>query len=352
MADSVLGSLPDGHPYQPLDSAYYIAAVYFRNRSFSGYPGVCLRVMAGLSGFDAVFEQYDYLYIRFISVYFRCLWTGFFPRYDLREVCYMQYGEKSAILTGAVCLALVMGLYQAYLGCITLVVLVYLIFMASEGRWLDEIKRYLWGGSVIGVAGLCLYEIALHLELSFYKVSLSAYNGADNISIRTIMANFFPSVKRAYVTAWRYLTGGSYRWNALPPEILKAIFIAAAVGIAGMEGVLAFRPKLRPRTRTVIHVLLFGACVLLLPIAANVVFILAPESAFLEQQTAPMALFVPLIFVLLLKGMSYREAEGDGAVKPGIGEPARFRCTKTLTLLGSCNKIIGRRFCKNLGDIK
>ncbi len=200
--------------------------------------------------------------------------------------------RKCLLFVGSVCLALVMGLYQSYLGCIVLTVAIYLIVMIKGSCELGEISRFVLRVIIVGLAGLCLYEIILHLNLWFFKVSISAYNGADQISLQAILSNLLPSVKRTYAEFYKYLIGKSYSWNAFPNEVQKIIFGIFLIYYIILWGGTSFKSKM--------HRLLWILLGLLLPLAANITFVLAPQSAFLEQQTAPMALMVSMAVVLLL----------------------------------------------------
>lgn len=216
--------------------------------------------------------------------------------------------RKQAVFAGAVCLALVMGLYQSYLGCVTLTALVCLLFMVEEERRPDEIRRYLLRGILTGIIGFCLYEVIQHVHMRFFNVNMSSYNGADDISIRTILSCFVPSVKRAYIIFWKYLMGRYHRWNALPSMMLQGILIVMIMVVIGIRCFSAFR---KDRFRF----LFWSLCIALIPLAANIVFILAPKSAFIEQQTAPLALSVVMIITLSLKkGLVQRMIQRDIAV--------------------------------------
>ncbi len=214
--------------------------------------------------------------------------------------------DKRAVFSGAVCLALVVGLYQAYLGCITLTALAALLLMIQEGRKPDVIGRYLRLGILTGIAGFCLYEVIQHVHMAVFHVSMSAYNGADDISLRTILTNLIPSVTRTYRTFWRYLMGMDHHWNALPSILLRGISIAAVIGVVG-TGAMAFGEQKGEGRR--LRLFFWTACIMLVPVAANIVFLLAPKSAFLEQQTAPMALSVAVIVAMVARRASARVAD-------------------------------------------
>lgn len=200
--------------------------------------------------------------------------------------------KKYLLFVGSACLALVMGLYQSYLGCIVLTVVIYLIVIIQSNHELNDILKFILRGIIVGIVGLCLYEIILYLNLHFFKVNISAYNGADQISLQTIVSNFLPSIKRAYIGFCDYLIGKSYSWNAFPDKVQEIIFIVFLMYYIVLGVIGLFKSK--------VHCLLWMFFVLLMPLAANITFILAPQSAFLEQQTAPMALMVSMAVVLLL----------------------------------------------------
>lgn len=201
--------------------------------------------------------------------------------------------KKYLLFVGAVCLALVMGLYQSYLGCIVLTVVTYLIVMSKGDYELREIFRFVLRGIEVGIMGFCLYEVILYLNLHFFRVSISPYNGANQISLSVIVSNLLPSIKRTYVGFFKYFTGKSYKWNVFGDKVQEVIFGIFLIYYIGFWGTTLFKSKL--------HRLLWMFFVLLLPLATNVTYILAPQSSFFEQQTAPMALMVSMAVVLLLK---------------------------------------------------
>lgn len=210
--------------------------------------------------------------------------------------------DKRWIIAGAICLALVMGLYQSYLGCVTLMALTALIRMLEERCRRNEIRRYLLQGIFVGFAGFCLYEIVLHVHMAVFHVSMSSYNGADEISLQAIFANLLPSAKRAYETFWRYLMGTSHYWNLLPTFLLRLILIAEVIGMVGWGTITLWREK-GEKSR----LLFWGICIVLAPVAANSVFFFAPKSAFLEQQTAPLALSVAVLVAQLVRRVAVKK---------------------------------------------
>lgn len=202
--------------------------------------------------------------------------------------------KKIFVLYGAVCLAFVTGIYQAYLGCILLVALVYLILMVQDRCDYRKIRRYLLCGGMTGVMGFCLYEMLLYINLWWFKVSMSSYNGADEISVGVILRNFFSSMKKAYIAFFQYFAGRFYRWNILSDRI-QIICLTILVLYIFWRAITSLRQRAR--------ILLWAVLLLLIPVAANVTFILAPASSLQPQQTAQLALVMPMMGVCLFRGM-------------------------------------------------
>lgn len=272
------------------------------------------QLLAGILGLDPGSWQ-DYLVsMLFLSNMIVCISISYLYTSGIYGLAFLlgmlcvkcvlwSMGDKRAVFAGAICLALVMGLYQAYLGCVTLAALAALLLMIEEGRRPDEIGSYLCLGLLTGLAGFCLYEVIQHVHMAVFHVSMSAYNGADDISLRTILSNLIPSVRRAYGTFWRYLKGVPHHWNALPQILLRVISITAVTGVVGVGAIVLGRQKGEGGR---LRLFFWTACIMLVPVAANIVFLLAPKSAFLEQQTAPMALSVAVIVAMLARRASAR----------------------------------------------
>lgn len=186
---------------------------------------------------------------------------------------------------------LVLGLYQAYCGCIAFigaVYLVYIIFVCDETIYL---KKYIFVSAITAVCGAIIYELVLHEELFRYNVELSSYNGANSLSLENIFDNIIPSLLRTYKIAWEYIMGIGYKWNLNNSGlILISLFF-----ILGVSIIYAFVIH-----RNFIRLFVASIVILLLPVFANIVVILIPNSAYHEQQTAPLALVFPVAICLCI----------------------------------------------------
>jgi hypothetical protein len=139
--------------------------------------------------------------------------------------------------------------------------------------------------------GFVVYEVVLKLELKKYGVEMSSYNGANTLSVKNIISNLLPSVKRAYITYKNYLLGiGNNKWNLLAGKYMLIIVVIMCLLIVGLIFVVR---------KNILSMIIAAIAVILTPVAANIVVILIPSSAYLEQQTAPCALILPLIICIL-----------------------------------------------------
>lgn len=195
------------------------------------------------------------------------------------------------VFLGSVCLAFTMGIYQAYLGCILLAALIYMVLMIQKGCDFRKIAGYFLRGCITGILGFVLYELLLHINLWWFNTEMSAYNGANEISLWTILKSFIPSVKKAYTVFGQYFSGKNYRWNILSDR-LQIICLGVLILYTLWRGIVSV-------LKSHIHILLWILLLLLVPMAANITFILAPASSFQPQQTAQVALVVPMLCVII-----------------------------------------------------
>lgn len=201
----------------------------------------------------------------------------------------------ASLLGASVCVVIVLGAYQAYLGCLALMALLYLVYLVNHGFSFAYIRNYFLGGAVSGIIGFAIYEMILKIELSRYGVEMSSYNGANSLSVRNIVSHLPSSMKRAYEIFLNYLVGKGSRWNLFAGNHMLIVFLAMCLVYVVL--VFMIRKKI---LRTVIC--LFS--MILIPVAANIVVILIPDSQYLGQQTAPCALGFPIIICILARQLS------------------------------------------------
>ena len=128
---------------------------------------------------------------------------------------------------GAVCLALSLGTYQAYLPFAALLCLYGIVMLAvSEKDLKEKIRRslrYLY----MGVLGLALYYVILRILLAVQGKTLDTYQG---ISGMTAMPGdgFLSGIKQIYIDFFAFTIKGNILWN----NIFSAAALIILTGLA------------------------------------------------------------------------------------------------------------------------
>lgn len=210
------------------------------------------------------------------------------------------------VLSASVCIALMMGLYQNYLGCVCLLILFCIIDRMLKNEKVVDIARFAFLAIVSGILGLCIYELIQKEELARHNVTMSSYLGANDISLKNIVINLNNSLKRAYYDFfYQNLVGERFKWNYFRGGGI--VFLISIV--LGIFLLITIR-KLWKLDKLYIVYVFGGIC--LIPLAANICVILAPSSSYWEQQTGPLAMIIPCMIFVILKHIKY-----DG-IKLGI----------------------------------
>lgn len=192
---------------------------------------------------------------------------------------------------GVLGIAVVLGLYQAYIGCLAELVLFYFVFLVCKGKSIREIVKYVITCATTAIAGGVAYYIILHIELFRYGVTLSSYKGADSFSIMNIVRNSLSSVVETYRITLRYFNGVVCRWNMFPNQVVW-IVLALAVCVCV---VLSYQ-----KTKSIIRTLVSVLALCAFPMATNITTILIPNNEPSIQQTAPLALIIPCLIYLCM----------------------------------------------------
>ena len=210
----------------------------------------------------------------------------------------------------AICsVVLMLGLYQAYLGCIALVGCAYLIFIILNREEKIVLKSYVVTSTVTAILGGVLYERVLNEELLKYNVRLDSYKGANSLSLINIFSKIAPSLKYSYKNFLNYFTKNGYRWNLNDGKlILICLFVVICAVLlysyAKHSGILEI----------IFSMVLFFA----MPFCVNIVAILVPNSGTSERQTAPLALVFPVIIALSIGLIEKNEEKLIDKIMTGI----------------------------------
>lgn len=245
------------------------------------------------------------------------------------------------ILLSALCIAFMMGSYQAGIGTTALLMLFVLLYsIAAEGGTesakpaflpADARKRlrfFIRAFCSVALGGI-LYVLLLKLRLWMTGTPASDYQGFSEISPLYILAGLPNAFHHCYRTILNYFVNGTYLSHALErhswfPLCYMPVFILVCVVF-----VRIFRRK---KTEA----LLFLAGILLIPAAANCFYLAAPETETHMQMVVSMALILPLLFCMSNYVFPSGKAALSGSAVSG-GRASSFwkseRCLKGILLL-------------------
>ena len=252
-------------------------------------------------------------------------------------ICFWERCLPSVLLS-AVCIGLMMGLYQAGIGTTCLLCLFVLIYSAMRERITSSDTMTARSAAVPAASSpsssssakeVCfVQELPVHgnynirtridrisftmrallstaiggvLYIAFLKLCLavtgtqaSDYQGFSSISPAYIMAGLPSALKHCYAAAQHYFAdgvfcsnrfiGGKWIWLCYLPVLVIVIRCIAAI--------------LGSRKRPAAAAVLVFLGILLSPIAANIFYIVAPETETHMQMTVSMGLILPMILGL------------------------------------------------------
>ncbi len=245
------------------------------------------------------------------------------------------------ILLSALCIAFMMGSYQAGIGTTALLMLFVLLYsIAAEGGTESAKPAFLPAGArerlrffirafcSVALGGI-LYVLLLKLRLWMTGTPASDYQGFSEISPLYILAGLPNAFHHCYRTILNYFVNGTYLSHALErhswfPLCYMPVFILVCVIF-----VRIFRRKKA-------EALLFLAGILLLPAAANCFYLAAPETETHMQMVVSMALILPLLFCMSNYVFPSGKTALSGSAVSGGGASSFWksgRCLKGILLL-------------------
>ncbi|MBO4678664.1 MAG: glucosyltransferase domain-containing protein [Lachnospiraceae bacterium] len=199
--------------------------------------------------------------------------------------------KKSIILLLASVAVIVvsLGLYQANLGCFCVLVLLAMIKKTYDGES-KKCGAIFVKALIVGAVSCILYKIAWDLCMWARKVQPADYNGASSLSVVKMIVALPRSLRDIFVAWVRYFgpKAGNYLFS--PLRVLIFVVIFALVIFVGVK-------QLR---KSVKNLVVYIVLCLLIPVGANIAFVLAPDASnALIQMTFPMAFTVPLLLSFL-----------------------------------------------------
>ena len=200
------------------------------------------------------------------------------------------------ILLSSVCIALMMGCYQAGIGTTALVSLFVLLYsfamprrdssflpanFSSRLRFAAKLVLSVFFGGI-------LYVLLLKLRLWQTGTQASDYQGFSSISLRYILAGIPGALCHCYQTALGYFVNGTFLSNALERHLWFPVFYLPVLLVCLLVFIRIFR-----KNRA--EAFLFLIVLFLIPAAANCFYLAAPETETHMQMVVSMGLILPLL---------------------------------------------------------
>ena len=196
------------------------------------------------------------------------------------------------IAAPAVCISLFMGLYQADIGCTCLVILAYISLCLYRGdKTPRETGLFILRCFISIVLGMGLYYVLLNINLWHYEVVLDSYNGTNSYGPVGMLLNLPASIVHAYRDFANYFRQVIARTNIFGGTIYKAVFILLAIYIVYAVVILFKESRMRA--------VLFAFTILLVPLAANAVLLMAYDSVTSVQMTVPVSMSIPVLLCII-----------------------------------------------------
>lgn len=187
--------------------------------------------------------------------------------------------RRLGFLPGAVCLALSLGIYQAYLSfamILSLFAILMLFGRAGEdgpggGRAFREALRYLY----MGVLGVALYYGILRVLLLVQGKELADYQAIDTLGAGFALEDgFLGAMKGMY----RDFLGFTFKGNVLFQNIFS---LAACVALGGVAVLcVVFLAKTRKSWKNPVFFVIIGMAAVALPLATNVILLISPSVTY------------------------------------------------------------------------
>ena len=174
-------------------------------------------------------------------------------------------------ITGSLCIALALGIYQSNLGVAAVLAALTLLFAVMEAPQAHKVHRKLLLQLLItGILGVGLYYFILRVSLSIQGLSMMSYKGADTISIASILWNLPSGAAYAYQDFFDFFARDTIMINSYLVRVCYSVIFAAFLCV--------FLWKLAKIRADKLSVLSAIALLCLLPLCCNLIDVAAPHT--------------------------------------------------------------------------
>ena len=234
-----------------------------------------------------------------LSYRFMSATYGFAFLFSILAVFLLAEIKKSipAVFLAGLFIAAQMGLYQAYLGCTGVMIVIWLLTeLVKEDRTLKSVA-FLMGRAVCALAfGGALYLGGMKLCMKLTHTVAASYKGMENYTVMNMISNLGSSIGKAYEIFRRFYFNMDYHTMLFMNASYFYYGLMIMVTIAFVIRVLFCLIVLYKKDWK--KGILATALLIVLPVASNAVILVATEADMALQMTVAQALFLPVIFCM------------------------------------------------------
>lgn len=206
---------------------------------------------------------------------------------------YKKIGFVAAIL----CFMFSLSIYQSYIGVsIGLCVMMSILDLLKNNKSIKQVFKDILKTVVVVLIGAILYYIVTMIILKVSNLELSVYKGAQNISVLGILTGLKTTIVQAYKDFFKFFLKDTIVYNTnFRREVLYEVFFIAT----GITTIMSFVSMKEKTNKIKIQkILLISLFIILLPLALNIIDIVAVGTEMYALTSTQMILVIPLAFAI------------------------------------------------------
>ncbi len=238
------------------------------------------------------------LYSYTADAYLLAMFFSLFTVYAFDKIQNKKWGT----IFGMASFIMMLATYQSYMGItVGLILMLAVKKLISEKNSSLSVLKELFLKAILLIFSAILYLIITKILLHINGLTMSTYKGTNEISISSILVSLVPSIKNAYLAFFKYFFADGIILNrAWRRETLFLILFALFFVI--YLGIFIKVMKKENRSKEIwVRFLLATVLLMGLPIALNLVVILAPGNEIYYLIATQMILIFPLILTMFEK---------------------------------------------------
>lgn len=233
-----------------------------------------------------VFLSYRYMVLTFASSFFLSILAVYFL---------LKEDKKLSIIGSTVLFLCTFSIYQANVTCSIVLIIFLMIHGLISGKKYKDIGIFFLKGIISFVLSGILYKLIWSFVIRFFNLATSNYNGADTVSLGSIILALPVRILNSYQASYMYFFTQKIYFNVYQRVVLFFHVLLIIFFICYLIKIISI---LRGNSIRNLFALVLTA---IIPVAANISLLLAPDSGFLIQMTMGMAMILPLCFLIMRK---------------------------------------------------